>query len=377
MAPKHLKIAFIRRGFSRSGGAEAYLKRLAAGVCAAGHEATLVTSPDWPPNEWPFGELIALPGKTPMQFADAVDRARLEEHCDLVMSLERVRHCDVFRAGDGVHRAWLERRGRAGDVMEHLSMALNSKHQRMFRLEEALFKHGGARRVIANSLMVKREIESIYGYPAERIDVVTNGVPVEEFRSTAAERKESRKVLDLTPNDFALLFVGSGWERKGLADAVRALKEIDDPKVKLFVAGRGNDRVFRARGAHFLGEVDDLATLYRACDLFVLPTLYDPFSNACLEALASGLPVVTTHANGFSEIMTEGVHGSVFRERDVGAMVAAIRYWSNAERRAEARPVILELAARYDIARNVERTLEILLQEAASAASTSGKIRNT
>lgn len=377
MNPHQLKIAFIRRGFSRSGGAETYLKRLAAGLCEAGHEATLVTSPEWPPNDWPFGELIALPGKTPMQFADAVDRARLSERCDVVMSLERVRHCDVFRAGDGVHRAWLDRRARAGGVMEHLSMALNSKHQRMFRLEEALFKHGGARRVIANSLMVKREIESFYGYPEERIEVVPNGVPVQEFRFTSAEREHSRQVFQLAPDDIALIFVGSGWERKGLADVVRALEQIDNPKMKLLVAGRGNPRLFRARGVQFLGETDALPTLYRACDLFVLPTLYDPFSNACLEALASGLPVVTTHANGFSEIMSEGVHGSVVHERDVGAIAAAIRDWSNAERRAEARPALLELAAQYDIMRNVARTLEILLQEAARAASTFGKIRNT
>lgn len=372
MDPEHLRIGFIRRGFSRSGGAEAYLKRLAAGVCAAGHTATLVTSPDWPPNEWTFGDLIALPGQTPVQFADAVDAARLEDACDVVMSLERVRHCHVFRAGDGVHRAWIDRRARAGGVMEHLSMALNSKHQRMFRLEEALFKHGGARRVIANSKMVKREIESIYGYPAAQIEVVPNGVPVEEFSSTPAERETSRAHFQLTPDDLALLFVGSGWERKGLADAVRALKEIDDPRMKLLVAGRGNARLFRARGVQFLGEIDDLSALYRACDLFVLPTLYDPFSNACLEALASGLPVVTTQANGFSEIITEGVHGSVVEERDVAAIVAAIRYWSNAERRTEARPAILELAAQYNIARNVERTIEILLQAAASAESTSG-----
>ncbi len=320
MDPKHLKIGFIRRGFSRSGGAEAYLKRLAAGVCEAGHDATLVTSPDWPPNEWPFGELIALPGKTPVQFADAVETARLQETCDVIMSLERVRHCDVFRAGDGVHRAWMDRRARAGGLTEHLSMALNSKHQRLFRLEEALFQHGGARRVIANSLMVKREIESIYGYPAERIDIVPNGVPVEKFRSTPAERSESRALFELAPDDIALLFVGSGWERKGLADAVRALEEINDPKMKLLVAGRGNASAFRARGAQFLGEVADLSTLYRACDLFVLPTLYDPFSNACLEAAASGIPVITTHANGFSEIITEGVHGSIVPARDVAAI---------------------------------------------------------
>ena len=369
MNPQHLKIGFIRRGFSRSGGAEAYLKRLAAGVCERGHTATLVTSPDWPAQEWPFGELIALSGKSPTQFADAVDQARLAERCDVIMSLERVRHCDVFRAGDGVHRAWLERRARVGGPMEHLSMALNSKHQRIFRLEEALFAHGGAERVISNSQMVKREIEAIYGYPAARIEVVPNGVPVAEFRYPPAERKRSRAKFELATDEVAVLFVGSGWERKGLAYAVRALEQIDDAKLKLLVAGRGNAGQFHSRRVQFLGEMDDLSALYRAGDLFVLPTLYDPFSNACLEALASGLPVVTTTANGFSEIMAEGVHGSIVEAGDLDAVANAIRYWSNPERRSEARPVLLELAAQYDISRNVTRTLEILLQEAIRASA--------
>ena len=323
-------------------------------------------------SEWSFGELIALSAKTPAQFADAVERARLKERCDVVMSLERVRHCDVFRAGDGVHRAWMERRARAGGVRERLRMALNAKHRRIIRLESELFSHDGARRVIANSLMVKREIERIYNYPAERIDVVYNGVPVEQFRSTAAERARSRALFDLAPDDVAVLFVGSGWERKGVGSAVRALEQMGDPKVKLLVAGRGHARQFRSRHAQFLGEVDDLSALYRAGDLFVLPTLYDPFSNACLEALAAGLPVVTTPANGFAEIMTEGVHGSIVAEGDVAALLAALRDWSKAERREAARPALLELAAQYDISRNVARTLEILLQTAASAASTSG-----
>lgn len=377
MANQHLKIGFIRRGFSRSGGAESYLKRLAAGVCEAGHEALLATTPEWPASEWTFGERIALEGKTPMHFADAVERARFDERCDVVMSLERVVRCDVFRAGDGVHRAWMERRKRAAGVIEHLSMALNSKHQRIFRLEDALFTRGGARRVIANSRMVQREIERIHGYPAEQIDVVPNGVPVAQFRATPTERIQHRKTFGLLDDEVAVLFVGSGWERKGLAFAVRAVEKIGDSKMKLLVAGRGNARQFRVPRAKFLGEVGDLSALYAAADFFVLPTIYDPFSNACLEALASGLPVVTTHANGFAEIMTEGVHGSVVPEGEVDPLVHAMRYWSNAERRAEARPAILELAAKYDISRNVARTLEILVQAAARAESTSGKIRKT
>ena len=61
MASDHLKIGFVRRGYSSSGGAEAYLKRLAAGVCAAGHEAQLFTTSEWPKSEWPFGAITHLP----------------------------------------------------------------------------------------------------------------------------------------------------------------------------------------------------------------------------------------------------------------------------------------------------------------------------
>ncbi|MDP9253620.1 MAG: glycosyltransferase, partial [Verrucomicrobiota bacterium] len=107
--------------------------------------------------------------------------------------------------------------------------------------------------------------------------------------------------------------------------------------------------------------------------------LYDPFSNACLEALASGLPVITTSTNGFSETIDEGVHGSVIDDAaDVEALACAIDAWSDLGRRAQARPLILERGAQFDISKNVACTLEILLQEAAaSAASASGKIRKT
>jgi UDP-glucose:(heptosyl)LPS alpha-1,3-glucosyltransferase len=123
--------------------------------------------------------------------------------------------------------------------------------------------------------------------------------------------------------------------------------------------------------------VADLRAAYAAADIFILPTIYDPFSNGCLEALASGLPVVTTRGNGFSEIIENDVHGSVVDSpTNVAALREAIRFWSDSARRASARPVILERASQFDISKNVEETLAILIQ-AASAASASGKIRKT
>ena len=118
--------------------------------------------------------------------------------------------------------------------------------------------------------------------------------------------------------------------------------------------------------ARFLGPVKTMRTLYAAADVFAAPTLYDPFSNACLEALAAGLPVLSTRANGFAEIIVPGVHGEAldsFNRGLAGGLAAALRTWSNPEKRRAARPLCAARAAEFTIERNVEETLRILLAE--------------
>ncbi|HAF04233.1 MAG TPA: hypothetical protein DCO65_07540 [Spartobacteria bacterium] len=226
--------------------------------------------------------------------------------------------------------------------------------------------------------MVQNEIVDLYGYPSDKIDIVPNGVPIAEFREAIAKREQGRAALGLAPDEIAVLFVGSGWERKGLSFAIEAVEAGNDPKMRLFVAGRGNRRRYKSARAQFLGTVVDLAQLYAAADIFLLPTIYDPFSNACLEALASGIPVITTRANGFSEIIEDGVHGSIIDLSDNGAaLCGALKFWSDETRRRAARSTIIGRASQFDISKNVAQTLQILVQAAASAALTSGKIPNT
>src|SRR5205809_7725215 len=145
--------------------------------------------------------------------------------------------------------------------------------------------------------MVKNEIIDLYGYPADRIELIRNGVPVDKFRFDPGLREKGREDLKLKPDQIALLFAGSGWERKGLLFAIEAMQLCKNRNMRLLVAGRGNQRSYKSKRVEFLGEVLDLARIYAAADIFILPTLYDPFSNACLEALACGLPVITTRAN--------------------------------------------------------------------------------
>ena len=371
MSNGKLSIGFVRRGYSASGGAESYLKRLARGIVDLGHDAQLFATGDWPPTEWPFGKITHLYARSAVGFADELEKLRSQIQCNVLMSMERVWRCDVYRAGDGVHRAWLERRKRFATPLERLFRAFNRKHIEILRLEKSLLADSGAGRVIVNSQMVKDEIVDLYDYPADKIDVVWNGLPLDQFVFPPEIRARARSEFKLKPDEIAVLFAGSGWERKGLRFAIDAVKACRNRRIRLLVAGRGNERKFRSSRAQFLGELFDLGRVYAASDIFLLPTIYDPFSNACLEALASGIPVITTRANGLSEIIEDGVHGSVVDlANDIASLRDAIQFWSEPARRGAARSAIIELALQFDISKNVGQTLAILVQAAASAAST-------
>ena len=353
-----MKIGLVRRGYARTGGAEIYLRRFAEAAVAAGHECVLF-SEQWPRVAWPFAH-IQIVSDSPKKFADALVAARAKDECDFLFSLERIRTCDAYRAGDGVHAAWLERRARFEPFWKPWLRQYNAKHRETLALEKHLFGLDGARLVIANSRMVQAEIVQHFGYPAERIHVVHNGVP--PFTVPPEARAQTRRELGLRDEDFAVLFAGSGWERKGLRFAIEAMNAARLPNATLLVAGRGNERGLPRSGrVRFLGPVKDMTRCLAAADAFLLPTLYDPFSNACLEALAAGLPVITTAHNGFAEIIKPGVEGAVVAQPDdIAALAAALEKWSDPARRAAIRPRLLALGAQFSIVENVRQTLAII-----------------
>ena len=353
-----MKIGLIRRGYSETGGAEAYLRRFAAAAVAAGHECMLFSS-EWPRAGW-AGELVEVRERAPWRFADAIAALRPRERCDLVFSFERVWECDVFRAGDGVHAAWLERRAALEPRWKRWARVFNRKHPEQMAIERELFRPQNTGAVIANSRMVKAEIIRHFAYPAERIHVVPNGVPPALADPNA--RAEVRRELGLDPLDYVALFVGTGWERKGLRFAIEAMNAVHLAGPKLLVAGRGDEKAMpHSSRVRFLGPRRDVPRLLAAADVFILPTIYDPFSNACLEALAAGLPVITTRANGFAEIIEPGVEGEVVeRADDIAALARAIERWAPAVRRAAVRERLRAKGAEFSIERNLRETLEVI-----------------
>jgi UDP-glucose:(heptosyl)LPS alpha-1,3-glucosyltransferase len=258
-----------------------------------------------------------------------------------------------------VHRSWLERRAQFDGTLQKFARRLRRKDKEILELEKTLLGKNGADRVIANSAMVLDDIVHYYARPPETIDLVRNGVRVSDFGPAPLKREAARSRLGIASDEITLLFAGSGWGRKGLRFAIAATEKAG---MRLLVAGRGKQRRYRSDAVRFLGEMDDLRLPLAACDIFILPTIYDPFSNATLEAMAAGLPVITTRANGCSEIIDDNVHGSVIdRPNDIAALTDALRFWADPTRRDNARPGLLERASQFDISRSVAHMLELLL----------------
>jgi UDP-glucose:(heptosyl)LPS alpha-1,3-glucosyltransferase len=348
-----MKIGFVRRGHSATGGAEAYLMRVAAALRELGQETSLITTADWPAERWSDGEIQRIPGKSLEEFSRAF--RDLKTGCDVHFSLERVPGCDVFRAGDGVHAAWLQRRDGFDPVWKRLTRWINRKHAQILRLERQVFDPANTKAVIANSKMVRDEILARFPFPPSRVHVIYNGITPSPV---APSRAEARRIWNIDENTFCPLFLGTGWERKGLSTAIRAADCLED--TTLLVAGRGVADRYRGTNVRFLGPVKDIASLFAASDILVLPTWYDPFSNACLEALAAGLPVITTDANGFSEIIERGVHGDITAPGDVHAIAELLDSWRIPGRCAEAREACLRLASEFSIEKNATETLRVL-----------------
>jgi UDP-glucose:(heptosyl)LPS alpha-1,3-glucosyltransferase len=337
------RIAFLRRRFSPTGGAERYLLRLASALAAQGHQTTLYCE-EWSPKENPFRTIRTIESTDAVSFARRVVDQPLQDRHDIVFSLERVPGCDIYRAGDGVHADWLAYRKAYSPVLGKLRTALRGKHREICDLETAVFAPGGVRRVICNSRFIADQIVNRFDFAPSRIDIIPNGVPYKQF--STGDRQLGRQALKLASEDYVILLVGAGPERKGHAIAREAVRRLKMKRAKLVIV----DSPPPAAMPH----------VYAAADVFLLPTLYDPFANVTLEALAAGLPVITSAQNGASEIMENEKNGLILpRADDTALIVYLLQYLADSAHRAAFREPAQALARQYDLTRNVTATLDV------------------
>jgi len=330
-----VRVAIVRQRYNPFGGAERFIERALPALERTGIDVSLIAR-SWQsgPTAWEARKVVlANPFYAgnlwrDRSFAHAAKKAWEAGNFDLVQSHERIPGCDLYRAGDGVHAEWLEIRRAAAAPLERLGIALNPYHGYTCAAERRMFEHPSLRAVICNSNMVRDEIRRRFALVPEKLHVIHNGVDLEHFhpRHGAALRAAARAELGVGAGEILFAFVGSGFARKGLDAAIRALAECGDASYRLAVAGRdGSSARFaalasaRALGSRvqLLGGREDVRPLYAAADCFILPTRYDPFPNTVLEAMAMGVPTIVGRRSGAAEIVRHGENGWLCEPGDV------------------------------------------------------------
>ena len=335
-----MKIAIVRQRYNPFGGAERFVERALGALADEGAEVTLITrSWEGAPREGfkqitcdpPYSRLFGGRAARDRSFSAAAQLAMAKGGFDITQSHERIPGCMIFRAGDGVHAAWLAHRARVLGGLQKLAQAWSPYHRYVLGAEKAMFAHPALRAVICNSQMVADEICRFYGVDRNRLHVIYNGVDTAMFHPGLADefRVPTRAQARIPESAPLLLFVGSGFERKGVPQLLRAFAKVRSQATRLVIVGADRKlKVMQALALKlgvsqrvlFTGPLKDVRPWYGAADGFVLPTLYDPCPNAALEAFASGLPVVTSTTCGAQEWVRDGENGWVVDAVDEAAL---------------------------------------------------------
>jgi UDP-glucose:(heptosyl)LPS alpha-1,3-glucosyltransferase len=375
-----MKIALLRQRVTALGGAETTLNYLVRGLAAAGHDVSVYGTEDAAAAQAALGPgvvYVRVPvwgGKTLRLLSFALNARRLLKDAgpQVGFSLERTPGTQVYRAGDGCHREFLCRRAPYLSPLDRAAQRLSPFHRVMLLLERRLFTHPGLRRVIANSRQVEDEIIRLYGVDPARLRVVYNGLDRQRFHPLTADAGAAlRRRLGAPADGSLVLFVGSGFERKGLTYLLQAFGSLKDRTSHLWVVGKGHIAFYRrtaerlgvADRVKFWGPVQETAPFYQAATVLALPTLYDPCSNVVLEALACGLPAVTTAANGAAEFITPGANGAILaRPDDVPALNQALTAFLAPGPDPQVRRAAADAVAGLSWERTVAQTLEVLAE---------------
>lgn len=367
-----MKVAFVKQKYVAYGGGEKYLERLMRACLEASCEVHLITT-SWPPDGLPGVRVHGVSFRSRSRaarirsFSEAAARYAAEQSFEVVFSLDRTARQDIWRAGEGVHRVWLERRRLFEPAWKAWLNERAPGHRAMLETEERAVRN--TPHIITNSDMVRRDIEAVYGAEHGELHVIRNGVDTEAFSPAGREEHcaAARAEWGIDAGAPLLLFVGTGYRRKGLAELLAALT--DCPEHVLLVLGRDRDPPWKKRLAalglkdrvRFLPARPDLVPLYHAADAVVFPSWFDTFGNIGLEAMRCGTPLITTRFAGVHELVQPDVNGDVIDRPDhLDALRMAIL--SQTERRGDPkRPEQIAASVEHcTMAENCRQTMDVI-----------------
>lgn len=373
-----MKVALVHMRQRGTGGTERYLNQIAKHLGSAGHEVTIVcrSHEEAPHPSVRFIVLrpFAVGGAWRMwSFARAVERHVSAVHYDVVFGLGKTWSHDVIRLGGGCHETYLELAHDATLRPKRWAFPTLPKHRLAIAIERRALRPGAYRRVVTNSQMVRRDVCNRHGVPPDLVSVIYNGVDLERFhpRRKSTEGARVRQAHGFGRDQFVVLFLGSGYGRKGLDLVLGALPSVvpELPHLRLLVVGYDSaQRHFEAEAARlglaervaFAGGRRDTEAYFAAADLYVLPTRYDPFASTTLEAMASGVPVITTSHNGASELMQHRVHGSIVTARGDDDLALELSWWAAPGRATAASAAVRSVAEQHSARSTAEATTAVL-----------------
>lgn len=378
-----MKIALVRRMYSlRKGGAERQCVNLARQLMKLDHDVSFIGERIDPELEDEIRFFKVAVNQTSSwtknnSFARNVGTILNREGFDIAYGLSRTPAVDIYRLTERLHAHWMTIR-----YPGHLARSIhrhNPRHRAILNLDRSIFLSPKVFRLVTQSQLDRRLLQQYYDIPSEKIAVIPNGVDTSAF--TCGEPNDSelmRRKLGLNDGQPLLLFASTtDFEGKGLRWILHAMKDLEDDRSRLIVLGEGPQRKFtgiaRSLGladrVEFAGGRTDIQDYYRAADLFLMPTSYEPFPNVNLEAMACGTPVLTTATAGGADVIDEGETGYLIPHmQDAASMTRHINHHLSLDpqRRAEMSRRCRTKAESLSVesnARNVVNLFEQVLRE--------------
>jgi UDP-glucose:(heptosyl)LPS alpha-1,3-glucosyltransferase len=355
-----MRLAIIRQRYAPHGIAERFVEAALEALLERGVAITLYTR-RWPETRLQLIEpVVCNPpyiGRLwrDWSFARSVCGKIARHPPELVQSHERLLCCDVYRAGDGVHRVRLEEFLRDESPLARRTIEWSPYHRYLLEMERRLYASPALRAVICSSRMVRDEIRDRFGVAEEKLRVIYNAVDGDVFSPKLRQHRAAVRDKLGVPDAATVFLICSDHASEGVATAISALARLP-LDTYLFVVGRDRARSRYKRLAQqhgvahrvaLLGPQEDPRPFYGAADAFVLPTLYDPCPNAVLAAMASGLPVVVSTKCGAAELVVENDAGFACPARDVDSLAWHMTTLTDASARAtlgtRAREAVLPL----------------------------------
>jgi UDP-glucose:(heptosyl)LPS alpha-1,3-glucosyltransferase len=359
------RIAIIRSTYTPFGGVERVTLNLIKGLLAKGMRVDLLTMPG---QKWPVDNArltIKILGishghrlLTTWAFNRGVTRYLGVKNYDVILSLDKVALFTHLHAGGGSHKAFLRIKNRSSTPLSRFFRKFSLFHRHTLYLEHKGFHNPLLKKVRCNSRLVKKDIQADYGVPAEKLVVIPSDIRWRAMTDVYANKNAVAAKLQakhqIHPNWNCLLFLGSGFSRKGLDIAIRGLKQTP-PNYHLLVVGKGSTSEYLKLAAalgirqrvHFLGPQPEGWRYASLCKALVLPSRYDPFGGAAAEAHAMGIPVLISDKTGYMDYIIPDQNGVVCALSAGEAAVAKVfqelvhlidhPVWSPDQLRAQAR----------------------------------------